>query len=76
MDAVGPNPKLSASAVPISAPPGKSEILVPASLGERSTDNPELGEVSDNTPSEKTDEVELIKVDSAASLVSALDDNY
>lgn len=69
VDVGSSDPTVSAIAVPSNVNPVQSKNPVPASIGEGRTNAYEAMEVSDNIFSEETDEGELVKFDSIASLV-------
>lgn len=73
--AVDPHPTGSVTPVPSNVHLAESETFVPASISEGSTNAPKRMSVSNKTPSEEIVEVEPVKVDSAAVLVTALHDN-
>lgn len=75
MNITSPEPTVSAAAVRSNMHPVKSEALVPDNIDEQSTHAPEPIEVSHNAVSKRTDEAEPMETASAASLLSALDDN-
>lgn len=75
LDTVGPDPRMSAAAVPNNVHTLESETLVPAAISEGSTNATKPMEVTDNTVFVENDTMEPIKADSTTLLVSALDEN-
>lgn len=72
--AAGYDPTVSAAAVPSNEPPAESKILDPDSIGETITNAPEPIEVCHNRNLEQNDGMGPMEAESAASLVSVMDD--